>query len=163
MRKKIKNKRPKSKNIHFFLHGKNLDKIKLLVSWDKFQVDVLQLRKDFSIPPKGFLSTKELKKWDKKLSRDSDAFWETEDYKNRRKKLLLLRKKDYRQFLIEQELINKEVPINKFNQAIKNLVSKYHLPYNFVNPTKFLHSVSLFCLGTSFSSGINVFHILCQT
>lgn len=136
MRKKIKNKRPKSKNIHFFLHGKNLDTIKLLVSWDKFQVDLLQLRKDFSIPSEGFFNSEELKKWHEKLCQDSDDFWTTEDYRNRRKKLLLLRKKDYRQFLIEQEFINKEVPINRFNQSIKNLAKKYNLPYNFLDAIK---------------------------
>ncbi len=155
MKKKIKNKKPKSKNIHFFLHGKNLDKIKLLVSWDKFQVDLLQLRKDFSIPSEGFSSNEEIKKWDKKLSQDSDAFWETEDYKNRRKKLLLLRKKDYRQFLIEQELINEDVPINKFNRAIRNLVNKYHLPYNFLDAIKMYvyHNkiASVFLPSTNFS------------
>ena len=136
MNKKIKNKGSKSKNVHSRQNNKNLDTIKLLVSWDKFQTDTLQLRKDFSIPPKGFLHTKDLKKWDEKLCRDSDTFWETEDYKNKRKKLLLLRKKDYRQFLIEQNLINKEVPINKFNQSIKNLIKKYNLPYIFLNAIK---------------------------
>ncbi len=159
MRKKIKNKRPKSKNIHFFLHSKNLDIIKLLVSWDKFQVDLLQLRKDFSIPPEGFSSNEEFKKWDEKLCRDSDAFWETEDYKNRRKKLLLLRKKDYRQFLIEQELINEDVPINKFNRAIRNLVNKYHLPYNFLDAIRMYvyHNkiASIFLPSTNFSLSLD--------
>jgi hypothetical protein len=133
MRKKTKNKRPKSKIIHSLLHGKNLDTMKLLISWNKFRVDVLQLRKDFSIPLEGFSNSEELKKWDEKLCQNSDDFWETKYYKNRIKKLLLLRKKDHRQFLIEQENINKEVPINKFNQSIKDLLKKYSLPYNFLD------------------------------
>ncbi len=133
MNKQTKKKKPKRKNVRSYLSdNKNLDTMKILVSWDKFNLDVLKLRKVFSIPPKGFSNNEKIKKWNKKLSQDSDAFWETKDYKNKRKKLLLLKKKNYTQFLIEQDLINKEVPINKFNQAIKNLIKKYNLPYNFL-------------------------------
>lgn len=157
--KKTKNKRLKSKNIHSLLHSKNLDTMKLLISWNKFQADVLQLRKDFSMSPEGFLNSEELKKWDKKLCQNSDDFWETKDYKNRKKKLLLLKEKKYRQFLIEQEIINNEVPINKFNQSIKDLLKKYNLPYNFLDAIKMYiyHNkiTSIFLPGTNFSLSLD--------
>ncbi len=158
MSKKTK-KGKKSRGSHPILHGKNLDTMKLLISWDKFQRDLSKLRKSFSIPLEGFSNNEEVKKWDENLCHDSDNFWKTEDYKNKRKKLLLLKEKDYRQFLIEQELINKEVPINKFSQSVEDLVIKYHLPYNFLNAIRMYiyygKITSIFLPDTNFSFSLN--------
>ncbi len=159
MKKIAKNKKLKMK-IHTISTGsKNLDTMKLLVSWDKFRGDVSQLREKYSIPLKGFPNSNEFKKWDKKLCRASDAFWETKDYRNKRKKLLLLREKDYRQFLVEQDLINKEVPINKFNQSIKDLLNEYNPPYNFLDALRmyiYYNKISMIFLpSTNFSLSLN--------
>jgi len=113
--------------------NRNLYLLKLLTASDEFQTDIVQIRKESSIPPKGFLNNEELIKWYEKLYQDTEDFWESEDYKKRRKKLLLLRKKDCAKFIIEEEHLNNEAPINKFNNSVEKIVGKYNLPYNFLD------------------------------
>lgn len=112
--------------------NKNLDAIKLLVSWDKFQNDINQIRKEFGIHSDGFVSDSESEIWQNKLLKESDVFLESEYYKKTRKKLQLLRKKDYGTFLSIQESLNSKMPLNKFNGCLKRMVKKYNLPYNFL-------------------------------
>jgi hypothetical protein len=155
MIKKTENKKLNNGNASPTLHNKNLDTMKLLTSWDKFQVDVGKIREDFSIPLEGFSSGEEAKNWDKNLCQSSDDFWETKYYRDKRKELLLLKEKDYRQFIIEQKFVNDEVPINKFNQSIESLVIKYHLPYNFLSTIRIYvcygKITSMFLPATNFS------------
>lgn len=91
--------------------NKNLYLMKLLVSADEFQAEVAQIRKNTGIPDGGFLDNKKLRKWQRKLEKDSDG-------------------------LMEKGRPVGELPINKFYDSIEALVVKYNLPYNFLSAVK---------------------------
>ncbi len=58
--------------------------MKLLVSWDIFQDDINEIRKEFGIPANGFKSGKDLKDWQDDLCKKSDEFFKTKNYKNQK-------------------------------------------------------------------------------
>jgi len=113
------------------VYKRNLDTMKLLVSWDNFQSNIVKIRNKSDIPTEGFKNNQEIEKWWDRLGEKSDNFFTTNDYLAKRKKLLYLKKRSYGEFLKEQEWINSEIPINKFHKRVDEIIQKYKLPYNF--------------------------------
>lgn len=91
--------------------NKNLYLMKLLVSADKFQAEVAQIRASAGITDGGFLNDDEFRGWQKKLEKNSDT-------------------------LLKKGRPICELPINKFYNSMETLVGKYNLPYNFLNALK---------------------------
>jgi len=129
---KIKSKKSYWDKFPDNVYRRNLDTMKLLVSWDKFQSDTERIRSKSDIPMGGLKTGQEIEKWWDRLGEKSDKFFAaTDDYLAKRKRLLYLKKRRYRDFLKEQENINAEVPVNKFHKGIDEIIKKYRLPYNF--------------------------------
>lgn len=94
---------------------------KLLISRPDFQKDVLDLRTKWSIPLEGFIDDEGYRKWQIKIRKETDKYFETEWPKFRLKPVV----GEY--FMAEKEF-NHKAPLNEINLDIKKLVGKYKLP-----------------------------------
>ena len=117
---------------------KNEMKMKLLVALPLFQKDVIQIRREFSIPEGGFgKDNTAYRAWHrKKFYEESDEIQNGESYRKEEASLKTdqwegrLKPKEYEER--KWKLLDR-VPINALHHRLENLRKKYHLPYNFIS------------------------------
>lgn len=111
-------------------------KAKILISDPKFQEEIKSLRKKWNISECGFVSDVENQKWHNWICEASDEFIDGNRKAEAEVENMLIKLKDW----LGKEKANKEfnnrVPINDFHRDLKNLVSKYRLPINWLESVK---------------------------
>ena len=105
-------------------------KLKILLSNDQFQDDILKLRCKYSINSDGLKSNEESEKWQRWLYRESDSFAKNNRYP------LQTEFNTLREYMIARQKFNDSTPINAFNLDLENLISKYRLSPKLKNSLK---------------------------
>lgn len=95
-------------------HKKNLDLMKLLISYDKFQDDVKEIR-DYMCITDGGISTEaeSIKKWNKTIAKKDEEIRKSSIHEK------------------ESKEPNRKIPTNYITLMIDSLIEKYNLPKNF--------------------------------
>src|SRR3989338_10314851 len=125
----------KSKKPHLS-YKKNLDNMKLLVSFSEFQDLVKDARKFLDIPDAGLLDDQESASWHTEFVKKSDAIIESKDFQDQFRKVgkKLESGKITRAIANEQlKLLSQKIPINYLTNTVNFIVDKFYLPLNYHN------------------------------
>lgn len=111
-------------------------KANILISDPKFQEEIKLLRKKWNISEGGFVSDIENQKWHNWICEASDEFIDGNRKAEAEVENMLIESKDWLSKEKANTEFNNRVPINDFHRDLKNLVSKYRLPINWLESIK---------------------------
>ncbi|MFH1866975.1 MAG: hypothetical protein ABIJ81_02740, partial [Patescibacteria group bacterium] len=126
----------KSAHIRFSAYQKNLDLMKLLVSYKPFEKDVLEARERLGVPPSGFgtKNSKAVQQWTNDLVIKSDKVINSSGFNEQLKMIHQKLEKGeigYRMADKQSSFMHLKVPINYFSHISLFLTKKYNVPENF--------------------------------
>jgi len=128
----------KPKKLHLS-YKKNLDNMKLLASFDEFQILVHDARKFLSIPTEGLLNDQESEKWHMEFYKKSDAILESKNFQEQLKEISDKLKSEE----INRDIANKrsrllfqKIPINYLTDRVDFIIDKFYLPLNYKNSVR---------------------------
>ncbi len=102
-------------------------KIKVLINRPDFQKDIALLRNRWKVPKSGLKNERENEEWNQQLLADTDNYYD-KNWPNERKKLIVLTEKGkYREADELRTKINKQAPLNAFDNDIWVMVITYKL------------------------------------
>lgn len=112
-------------------HNKNTDNINLLISYDKFQKRVVEIRNFLDIPENGFTNDVAIKNWTEGALAKSDEITESKKFRDQENKI----REKVRDKIISPKQAHEEwrtlteiIPHNYLEHSIKRLIAEFHLP-----------------------------------
>lgn len=134
---KSKDKRRKkaSKFDHYFPSAKkHQDNIKLLLSHQKFQTRIKEIRKRLGIPEDGFADSQEKHSWTKRMLIECDTLSDSPKFKQKEKIIRDAVKAKEISLKEANDMLHKlyaELPVNYRSQSIRSLIKEFNLPENY--------------------------------
>lgn len=124
------------------VHRHNLDTMLLLAAYPPFQVDVAQLRADFSIPEQGLVTLIQPTKdkvvydstWRRQLQEKTDREARSPEFRQKMRDLQTQFEKQqiaYSEYQDKLRTLNDSLPLNRWRLTVKGLAKKYRLPSHF--------------------------------
>jgi len=108
-------------------------RFKLLITLPCFQKDIKRIRGELNIPENGIgESANSHRSWyEKEIIQKGDKLSNSKRFLEELKKISILRQKDYPEYIKRNWILHDQMPVNKLNNRLEELINKYKLPANF--------------------------------